>query len=369
MSSGALIVVGTGIRGIGQLTFEAAGWITQADRVAYCVSDPVTEVWIQQRARSFEDLYALYGNDKPRQETYGQMVAALTGPAREGQTVCGVFYGHPGVFADPPHEAIRVLRAEGIPAMMLPGVSAADCLFADLGVDPGTVGCQEVEATELLLSGRPLLTDSHVVIWQVGCVGDLGFRFGGFDNDDNRQVLLAYLGRFYPPEHQVTHYSAAQYPVCGPLVRTLALRDLHDEYLTGVSTLYVPPVAPPATDPAMADRLNLHRPRPRTDRAPRNSAPAHLDRYLPTRENSALAAYLARLASDPAALGEFMREPEEAVAALTGLGDDERAALLSGDAGAIRMAMKDTAPTKGTQTPSGAPEERGETKPHQHTAD
>ncbi|GAB2904367.1 hypothetical protein GCM10022245_44920 [Streptomyces mayteni] len=155
MSSGSLVVVGTGIRGIGQLTFEAAGWIQQADHVAYCVSDPVTEVWIQEHSKSSQDLYALYGNDKPRRETYQQMVAALVQPAREGQTVCGVLYGHPGVFADPPHEAIKVLRAEGIPAMMLPGVSAVDCLFADLGIDPGTVGCQEVEATELLLSSPP----------------------------------------------------------------------------------------------------------------------------------------------------------------------------------------------------------------------
>ncbi|MGW3473293.1 SAM-dependent methyltransferase [Saccharopolyspora sp. NPDC000995] len=129
MSAGSLVVVGTGIRGIGQLTYEAAGWIEQADHVAYCLSDPVTEVWIQEHSKSSEDLQVFYGNDKPRRETYAQMVDALVAPVRDGLTVCGVFYGHPGVFAYPGHEAIRVLRAEGVPAMMMPGVSALDSLF------------------------------------------------------------------------------------------------------------------------------------------------------------------------------------------------------------------------------------------------
>ncbi|WP_278192713.1 SAM-dependent methyltransferase [Streptomyces kasugaensis] len=365
MSAGALVVVGTGIKGVGHLTYEAVGWIEQVDRVAYCVSDPVTEAWIREHSRSSHDLYTLYGNDKPRSETYEQMVNALVEPVREGLTVCAVFYGHPGVFAYPPHEAIKVLRAEGVPAMMLPGVSALDCLFADLGVDPGTMGCQEVEATDLLLRRRSLLTDSHVVVWQVACVGDLGFRFGGFDNDNNRQVLVEYLEKFYPPDHQVTHYSAAQYAVCGPTIRTLALRDLRDEYLTGVSTLYVPPIAALDDDHAMAQRLGLSEDPSRSSRSIGTNTPAHLDRYLPTCVPSALATYLADLACDPSKLSAHLDDPQAAVDHAAGLNEEERAALLSGDAGAIRMAMKDTTETGTTDTPPGAQiEGRGGITPH-----
>ncbi|WP_461035469.1 hypothetical protein [Streptomyces mayteni] len=190
-----------------------------------------------------------------------------------------------------------------------------------------------------------------MVIWQVGCVGDLGFRFGGFDNDDNRRVLVEYLERFYPSEHQVTHYSAAQYSVCGPLIRTLGLHELREEHLTGVSTLHVPPLAPPGEDHAMAHRLRIPS-RPQTGRAARTRVPPHLDRYLPTRRTSPLATYLARLASDPSLLSAFMRAPESAVTEVAGLGDDEREALLSGDPGAIRMAMKDTTEAREAETPS-----------------
>ncbi|MFE7313573.1 hypothetical protein ACFU7T_10765 [Streptomyces sp. NPDC057555] len=258
-----------------------------------------------------------------------------------------------------------MLRAEGVPAMMLPGVSALDCLFADLGVDPGTMGCQEVEATDLLLRRRTLLTDSHLVVWQVACVGDLGFRFGGFDNGDNRQVLVAYLEKFYPPDHQVTHYSAAQYAVCGPTIRTLALRDLRDEYLTGVSTLYVPPLAAPDDDPAMARRLGLGENPSRPPQPGETDTPAHLDRYLPTRFPSALAACLADLACDPSKLSAHLSDPRAAVDQVAGLNEEERAALLSGDAGALRMAMKDPGAGTGViDTPPGATEGRGGSTSH-----
>jgi hypothetical protein len=37
---------------------------------------------------------------------------------------------------------------DGFDAVMLPGISAEDCLFADLGIDPGMIGCQSFEATD-----------------------------------------------------------------------------------------------------------------------------------------------------------------------------------------------------------------------------
>jgi Tetrapyrrole (Corrin/Porphyrin) Methylases len=70
--------------------------------------------------------------------------------------VCAVFYGHPGVFCTPSHESIRIARKLGYRATMLPAISAEDCLFADLGVDPGKHGCQSFEATDFLVYGLPV---------------------------------------------------------------------------------------------------------------------------------------------------------------------------------------------------------------------
>ena len=65
---------------------------------------------------------------------------------------------------------------------MLPAISAGDCLFADLGVDPSYPGSQSLEATDLLLRNCTILSDAHVIVLQVGCVGDLGFRRQGYIN-------------------------------------------------------------------------------------------------------------------------------------------------------------------------------------------
>jgi hypothetical protein len=41
-----LIVIGTGIRTIGQMTMESVAWIKRADKALYIVSDPIAEEMI-----------------------------------------------------------------------------------------------------------------------------------------------------------------------------------------------------------------------------------------------------------------------------------------------------------------------------------
>jgi hypothetical protein len=253
---GSLIVVGSGIKSVGHITLEARGWIRESDITVYCVADPATDVWIQKNARAHFDLYSLYGNDKPRIDTYNDMTQVMLDNVRAGRDTCAVFYGHPGVFVLPTHRAIQILRAEGYRAAMLPAVSALDCLWADVGVDPSTVGCLEYEATDMLLRRRPVQKDSHVVIWQIGCVGDAGFNFAGYDNR-NLDVLVDYLLDFYLPDHQVIHYQGSQYPMCPSRCDTLALAELRHAPVTGISTLYIPPQSRRGTDIDMGVRLGL----------------------------------------------------------------------------------------------------------------
>ena len=125
------------------------------------------------------------------------MVEEILGPVREGKRVCAVFYGHPGVYVEPSHEAVRRAREEGFEARMLPAVSAEDCLVADLGVDPGEHGWQSWEATGFLLHGfRPDPT-AGLVLWQVDGIGKLDWNL---DPDPRGlQALAEVLGELYPP--------------------------------------------------------------------------------------------------------------------------------------------------------------------------
>src|ERR671930_771661 len=176
MRTGSLAVVGTGIQAAGHLTAEARLVVGQADEAWYLVADPVTATWIERASPSARSLAPFYEENKDRREIYLAIVEEIVGRVREGLDVCLVLYGHPGVFAWPGHEAIRRLRADGLSARMLPGISTADCLVADLGLDPATTGCQSYEATDFLLRRRTIDTGALLVLWQVGLVGEWHFK-------------------------------------------------------------------------------------------------------------------------------------------------------------------------------------------------
>ena len=172
--TGSLVVVGTGIRTVGHLTMEALAWMQRADEIIHLVADPVAETLIAGLKPGKEfTLQGFYGEGKPRAESYNEMIEFILSHVRAGVLVRGAFYGYPGVFAYPPHESIRRARAEGYAAWMLPGISAEDCLFADLGVDPAVGGCQSYEATDFLINRRIIdpssqLSSGRSAHWAIG---------------------------------------------------------------------------------------------------------------------------------------------------------------------------------------------------------
>jgi uncharacterized protein YabN with tetrapyrrole methylase and pyrophosphatase domain len=221
-------VVGTGI-GPGQLTVEARAAITAADRVLYLVGDLLTEHYIQGLAPVATSLGACYGDDGPGRDAYERMAEAILAPARAGERVCAAFYGHPGVFVLPSGEAISRARSEGIEARMLPAVSALDCLFADLGVDPASSGLQTYEAGDFLRRRPVIEPRAGLVLWQVGVL-------------ESVDALAAVLGETYPHGHSLVVYEASPYPGVAPRTDPVPLGDLGDAKLSQRSTLYVAPL-------------------------------------------------------------------------------------------------------------------------------
>jgi uncharacterized protein YabN with tetrapyrrole methylase and pyrophosphatase domain len=245
---GSLIVAGTGIRSLGQLTVETIAHIQSADRVHYLVAEPIAvEVIRLLNPHSARSLGDLYQENKPRRTTYDQMVARILDSVRSGWRTCAVFYGHPGVFVDPSHEAVRTARAEGFPAEMLPGVSAEDCLFADIAVDPATAGCQSYEATDFLANRRQTDPTSHLVIWQAGVLGDRTFSLQ-VSRSNLFDVFLTRLLETYPKSHKICIYQAAVLPGCPAQIEWIELGELDKSKMTIISTLYLPPAKPPRAD-------------------------------------------------------------------------------------------------------------------------
>ncbi len=251
---GSLACVGMGMTLGSHLTPLARSHIEQADVVFAGLSDRLVEAWLERMHGDVRSLQPYYEEGKSRLRTYREWVDVIMTEVRAGKRVCGVFYGHPGIFAWSPHKAIEAARAEGFEAHMEPGISAEDCLYADLGFDPGRVGCQHFEASQLLFYQRRIDPTGYLVLWQVGIVGDMSlarFRTGAA----YRQVLVDVLSQDYPLDHEIVIYRGATLPIEQPRIRRILLRDLPEAPLTAEETVVVPPARALIPNIAIRERL------------------------------------------------------------------------------------------------------------------
>jgi precorrin-6B methylase 1 len=251
---GSLVCVGIGMTLGSHITPLARSYISNADVVFTGLSDGIIELWLAKMNPDVRSLQPLYREGKPRSETYRQMVDAMLSEVRAGKQVCGAFYGHPGVFALPTHEAIEIARSEGYFAHMEPGVSAEDCLYADLGFDPGKYGCQHYEASQFMLYRRRIDPSAYLVLWQVGVAGDQSLaRFS--TGPAYRQVLVDVLARDYDLDHEAILYKAVTLPMHQPRIERLSLRDLPEADVDMHMTLVIPPGSRLQADPTVREWL------------------------------------------------------------------------------------------------------------------
>ena len=251
---GSLACVGLGMMLGAHLSPRSRSHIEQADVVFALVSDPLVELWLQDMRPDVRSLQPYYAEGKQRTATYREMVEAMLVEVRAGRRVCGVFYGHPGVFASVPHRSIEQARGEGFEAHMEPGISAEDCLYADLGIDPGWFGCQHYEASQFMFYQRRIDPSAYLVLWQVGIAGDRSLsRFA--TGADYRRLLVELLAQDYPLAHEVIAYEAATLPITTPRMGKMPLSGIVEAELGMQTTLVVPPSRPMQRNHAMLERV------------------------------------------------------------------------------------------------------------------
>jgi uncharacterized protein YabN with tetrapyrrole methylase and pyrophosphatase domain len=254
MPTGSLTIVGTGIDAGGQLTPQARDAFEHAEEALF-LADPVAAALLQEMNPRARSLHTLYEPGRPRLEAYEAMIAEMLVPLRAGRTVCAAFYGHPGIFVFPGQEAIRRARAEGFDARMLPGISAIDCLWCDLGIDPALDGCQIYHATDFIAQRRRPDTAATLILLQINVIGQVTH----LEQPDwsRLPVLIEYLEEFYPADHDVIGYQASPWAVAKPIVERVALSELASASLRPGMTLVVPPATQGVADPEMARRLEI----------------------------------------------------------------------------------------------------------------
>lgn len=254
--NGKLSIVGSGMLAAGQLTTETRNVIRAADRVFAVMADSLSLALLTELNPRVFSLQYHYAHGRQRDRSYERMVETILEPVRRREHVCAAFYGHPGVFVWPSHEAIRRARAEGFEARMFPAVSSEDCLFADLGLDPARSGCQSYESMDFLLYGRIFDPTAALILWQPAALGDISRSC--FKTDPGWVKALAeVLTEKYPANHEITVYEAASFPLDDPRIEPVPLNRLHEVMFTQASTLYVPALRAPELSRARLEKLGV----------------------------------------------------------------------------------------------------------------
>jgi tetrapyrrole methylase family protein/MazG family protein len=257
MKKGSLVVVGTGIKFMSQLTIEAKAYIEQSDKVLFLVNEPVMQQWIMKANPCAESLDKLYRATELRYDSYDLISNYILKVLSTGVHVCVVIYGHPTIFAKPALKAVSKAKMNGFYTKILPGVSAEDCLMADLEIDPGTSGYLSYDATDLILHQRIIDPRSHLIIWQISTIGILKHD-NAPDIKIGLQLLKSYLEKFYDASTKILFYTAAQYPTFEHVVVEYSLSDLISIQPARLATLYIPPAKESISDPNVLQMLKLN---------------------------------------------------------------------------------------------------------------
>jgi len=238
-----LTVVGTGIRCGADLAGNVRSALLDADDVFFLASDPIWDGCLRQLRPDAHSVADLYRDDRPRRDTYEEMVGLVLGALRAGRSVCFAIPGHPGVFAQPTHAAIR------------PALSAADHLYADLGIDPGEAGSANFDATDFLVQGRIPDPTISLILWQIGAIGEV--RNVRFVNRSGLAFLAETLLETFSAAHEVVVYEAARSVICDSIVLPMRLDALAGADVPLRATLYVPPATVAPLDPDRMRRLGV----------------------------------------------------------------------------------------------------------------
>jgi uroporphyrin-III C-methyltransferase len=238
--------VGSGILTAAHLTQETISRISSAEIVYALVPDALGMSTINKLNSKIVNLADYYfdpnskRNGNNRLEAYEKMVEVVLDSVRSNLRVVCIFYGHPGIFVYPAHKMIEQARSEHYQAKMIPAISAEDCLFSDLGIDPGSTGCVSYEASQYLFFNHPVNPFATMILWQIGVVGD-EFLTRLSPATHGLKMLVERLTKDYPEDHKVILYEASTLPIMQHRQEEISIGELINAQVSTITTLVVPP--------------------------------------------------------------------------------------------------------------------------------
>ncbi|HUU84899.1 MAG TPA: SAM-dependent methyltransferase [Phycisphaerae bacterium] len=252
-----IYIVGLGVLNVDHLTRETERVIRGSKEVLYVDTGVATRTYLESLCPRVTSLFETsYEEAGRRLNAYHHMAARVLDAALDHPPVTFAMHGHPIVGVYAPFLIRDLASLLSLEVRVLPGISAMDCLFAELMVDPCVTGMQMYEATDLLLRRRPLRSDVPALIWQIGTV-ETTLHSMRVSRPARFERLRTHLLRFYPPGHEVTAAFSTPHPLMPSTLHRFAIRDICDRahLLHSGFTLFIPS----ATERAIEDHDLLRR--------------------------------------------------------------------------------------------------------------
>lgn len=240
-----IYIVGLGIVGTRQITKEVEEAMRKSERVFILYYQKVMHDYIaNELGTPVTDLHEEYEEGLDRSKTYRKMADRVMNAATKATTpITLALYGHPTIFVSPTRLIQEEAPKKGLRVKVLPGISSIDCIFAEIGFDPGNSGIQMYEATDFLVRHYTPDQTIPLFLWQVGAI-ESGLYTSKPSKPERFIRLRQKLQTFYPEDHILYLLRTATYPFTRSDQRAFLLRDFEkqSQHVNPIHTLYVPPV-------------------------------------------------------------------------------------------------------------------------------
>lgn len=253
-----LLLVGTGVRGLSQMTVETVSALRGLDVLFSLHGGKDVTRALKGLSRDVRDLTTLYKDKALDLKVYEAIVSRVKGALRGDRTVGVVFHGHPLLYSNPAQMLIAHCESAGVELEVMSGVSSMDGIFTALKTDVGATGLQVFDVNRLLLYRLRPATHTPCLLFQIGSFGS-ALITRKLDNAVGRfKPLERYLRRVYPAGHPAFVVECASEPGRADSVLKTTVDGL-DKVAARInynSTLYIPAgTRPPRPDPRFLKTL------------------------------------------------------------------------------------------------------------------
>jgi len=233
-----ITLTGIGIGGFDLVTLETLRTFETA-RVIFDLSSHYGR--LKQYCRQIIRVDHLYWSGATDAATYRRIADAVLAEAKNGPAIVYVEDGHPAFYDDVTWDIYRRGVRAGLNVRILPAISSIDSMIANCNLEIGG-GFQIFEATSLVAFNQEVNPRIDLLVMQAGWFGTSLLYEVSSSKRGRFQMLVDYLGKYYPSKHPIRILKAPISKRTRALVFSTTLNSL-DRYrrrITSDVCLFIP---------------------------------------------------------------------------------------------------------------------------------